>query len=155
MSNTFRQAVEDSICNECFQLSYCAELWKGIPIKRCPQNKRTTDRICAAAVEMAERMPSMTERAKSKAILALHEQEVKPLVGLLRMAKCPDCDGSGGIPRQVRSKEFITHDMAVDAGLPEAEGRLYSEESFELEQCQWCDERKQVLAKIDAALEGK
>ena len=44
---------------------------------------------------------------------------------LLKMAKCPNCDGSGAIPHQVADQEW------------------------EAEQCQWCDEVKQILETGD------
>ncbi len=50
--------------------------------------------------------------------------ENKRLRGLLQVAKCPNCDDSGGIPRP-------------DGGVPFKE--------VELEQCQWCDEKSQAL----------
>jgi len=45
-------------------------------------------------------------------------------VALLRVAVCPNCDGSGGVPRQV------------------------AEEQWELEKCQWCDELHSLLELI-------
>ena len=42
------------------------------------------------------------------------------ILGLLKVSKCPACDGSGSIPHQVREGEW------------------------EAEQCQWCDERSQI-----------
>ena len=47
-------------------------------------------------------------------------------IALLRVADCPNCDGSGGIPRQV------------------------AEEQWELEQCQWCDELHSLLDRYTA-----
>ena len=44
-------------------------------------------------------------------------------IALLRVADCPNCDGSGGIPRQV------------------------ADEQWELEQCQWCDELHSLLER--------
>lgn len=51
------------------------------------------------------------------------EAENQRLLGLLQIAECPACDGSGAIPRG-----------------PTPYG------GWELEQCQWCDERKSALA---------
>jgi len=50
-------------------------------------------------------------------------------IALLRVADCPNCDGSGGIPRQV------------------------AEEQWELEQCQWCDELHSLLERYTANAE--
>jgi hypothetical protein len=47
-----------------------------------------------------------------------------PLVELLRVAKCPACDGSGVISHQV------------------------GEQEWEHQKCQWCDERNAALAKV-------
>ena len=82
-------------------------------------------------------------------ILALIASEQKPLVKLLEIAKCPNCDGSGAIPHQISDSQYVTHDMASDAGNPDLEGSLYSQEAFELEQCQWCDERKGLLEVLN------
>jgi hypothetical protein len=53
-------------------------------------------------------------------------EELKHKLGvvkdLLKVAKCPNCDGSGGIPIQV------------------------GDSSWEQEQCQWCYEKKQIEA---------
>ncbi|MCK9599652.1 MAG: hypothetical protein M0R06_11510 [Sphaerochaeta sp.] len=78
-------------------------------------------------------------------ILVLIEQEQKLMIALLKEAKCPNCDGSGVIPHRTSTRQLVTHDMASDAGTPELEGSLYSQEQFELEQCQWCDERNRLL----------
>ena len=47
-------------------------------------------------------------------------------IALLRVADCPNCDGSGGVPRQV------------------------AEEQLELEQCQWCDELHSLFERYTA-----
>lgn len=72
-------------------------------------------------------------------------REIEKLKELLRVAKCPACDGSGSIPVQTSAQEYVTRDMAMDAGDLSMEGSLYSEEKWEQQQCQWCDERKTVL----------
>ena len=64
---------------------------------------------------------------------------------LLSSAKCPNCDGSGGIPRQTSSRQCVSRDMAIDAGMPELEGSLYCEEQWEIEHCQWCFLRDEAL----------
>jgi len=66
---------------------------------------------------------------------------------LLKMAKCPNCDGSGGIPVCVHPKRYCSADMASDAGDPSMEGCLVSDEEWELEQCQWCYEKDKILNK--------
>jgi hypothetical protein len=47
------------------------------------------------------------------------------MIGLLRAAQCPACDGSGTIARQISMTEY------------------------EPEQCQWCYERDLVLSHFD------
>ena len=71
-------------------------------------------------------------------------------VALLRAAKCPNCDGSGAIPRQTGRREYVSREMAMDAGDPSLEGTLFSDDSFELEQCQWCDELHALLERYTA-----
>ena len=73
------------------------------------------------------------------------EERCVQLETLLKVAKCPNCDGSGGIPKQVSARTYVTREMAMDAGSPEMEGSLYSDDEFEMEQCQWCYERNQLL----------
>ncbi len=67
------------------------------------------------------------------------------LKGLLGYAKCPNCDGSGGIQHQISSRTYVSKDMATDAGDPALEGSLYTDDEWEAEQCQWCDGREQAL----------
>ena len=71
-------------------------------------------------------------------------------IALLRVAKCPNCDGSGAIPRQTSSRQLVTREMASDACCPEMEGSLYSDDEWELEQCQWCYERHGLLDRYTA-----
>ncbi len=73
------------------------------------------------------------------------QAEVEKLKSLLGMAKCPNCDGSGSIPHQVSSRQYVTRDMASDVGDPSLEGSLYCDDEWEAEQCQWCDEKHQAL----------
>lgn len=73
------------------------------------------------------------------------KDESETLKALLKISNCPNCDGSGAIQHQVSSKEYVTRSMAMDAGDPELEGSLYSDDDFEIEQCQWCYERDEVL----------
>ena len=88
----------------------------------------------------------MTERSEPNALTELGS---KPLlaqaIALLRVAKCPACDGSGVIPVQTCARQCVTREMAMDAGCPEMEGSLYCDDEWEPQQCQWCDERDQLL----------
>lgn len=69
-------------------------------------------------------------------------------VELLKMAKCPECDGSGAIPVRM-GEHFVTHEMALDAGEPAMEGQSMGVE-WGAQQCQWCDEKNQLLAEYEA-----
>ncbi len=66
-------------------------------------------------------------------------------VELLRVAKCPACDGGGAIPVPL-GENFVSHEMAMDAGEPSMEGQSMGIE-WGAQQCQWCDERSQLLAR--------
>lgn len=76
-------------------------------------------------------------------------------VGLLKVAACPNCDGSGVIQAQTRSRQYVSREMAMDAQCPEMEGSLYCDDEFEVDQCQWCDEKRQVLATYEATANDK
>lgn len=67
-------------------------------------------------------------------------------IALLEIARCPNCDGGGAI--QTGQRQLVTHDMALDAGCPEMEGSLYSDDEWE--QCQWCAEKDVLIAKWKA-----
>lgn len=88
-------------------------------------------------------------------IIAAHARKSQPgvnekILNLLKVAACPNCDGSGGIIRGERT--LVSRDMATDAGIPELEGSVYSEP--EVEQCQWCDERTEAIAAAESAAPG-
>jgi len=78
-------------------------------------------------------------------------------IGLLRVAICPACDGSGVVPVQVSARQYVTQEMASDAGQPEMAGSLYCDDEWEPQQCEWCDVRQRVIAdyesnaKVDAS----
>lgn len=67
-------------------------------------------------------------------------------INLLRVATCPNCDGSGAVMRQVSCRQYVSRDMAIDAGDLSMEGSIYREEEFEPEQCQWCYERDALIS---------
>lgn len=69
-------------------------------------------------------------------------------VNLLRMAVCPNCDGSGAVMRQVSCRQYVSRDMAMDAGDLSMEGALYCDDEFEPEQCQWCYERDALISAL-------
>lgn len=57
-------------------------------------------------------------------------------IGLLRIARCPDCEGEGWYVREV--------------GGCDSDGENDTRECIQ-EQCQWCWERDRVLAEYDKA----
>ncbi len=75
-------------------------------------------------------------------------KQTEIIINLLEMAVCPNCDGSGCIPHQVSSKQYVTRDMAIDGGDSALEGSLYSEDQWEAEQCQWCYEKNMILKDL-------
>ncbi|MFA7218944.1 MAG: hypothetical protein WC119_00265 [Synergistaceae bacterium] len=73
------------------------------------------------------------------------QEENDRLKILLKIAICPNCDGSGAIPVQTCARQYVTHDMAMDACCPEMEGSLYCDDEWEATQCQWCYEKDEIL----------
>ena len=84
--------------------------------------------------------------AKLKAAYAALADSHGELLGLLKIAKCPDCDGSGVILVRTSEHRTVSRDMAMDACDPSLEGSTYSQEEWESSQCQWCDESKRAIA---------
>lgn len=74
------------------------------------------------------------------------EKERERLAELLAVARCPACDGSGVLVTGGREVEYVSRDMAVDAGDPSLEGSIYRESEPEISQCQWCHEKSALLA---------
>ena len=70
-------------------------------------------------------------------------QTLDKAIELLRVAKCSNCDGSGGYEAPL-GENFVSHEMAMDAGEPSMEGQSMGIE-YGLVQCQWCDERRTIL----------
>lgn len=84
------------------------------------------------------------EPGEQRTVQGPMEREI--ILNLLRAAVCPECDGSGAKQVQTGFREYVTREMALDAGDASIEGSLYNDDTFEVEQCQWCYERSQVLA---------
>lgn len=76
------------------------------------------------------------------------QEENDRIKALLEISKCPNCDGSGSIPARTSCRQYVTHDMAMDACCPEIEGSLYSDDEWEVAQCQWCYEKNKILKTI-------
>ena len=69
-------------------------------------------------------------------------------VRLLKVSVCPNCDGSGSKPVPL-GEHFVSHEMAMDACDPSMEGASMGIE-WGQEQCQWCDEKNQLIAAYEA-----
>ena len=52
--------------------------------------------------------------------------------------ECPNCNGTGAVTVLIRQKQFVSRDMAHDAGFPEMEGSVYTDEDFDYEPCPEC-----------------
>lgn len=76
------------------------------------------------------------------------ERELNQAKGLLEVAACPNCDGSGSTAVKISSRKSVTREMASDACCPEMEGSLYSDDEWEQQQCQWCDEKKALMLRV-------
>lgn len=82
--------------------------------------------LCSVAADLIHELRQEVDE-KQEQIFELErrieqlEAENERLLGLLKVATCPACDGSGAIPH---------------GPLPDG--------SWEAEQCQWCDERKAI-----------
>lgn len=64
---------------------------------------------------------------------------IKRLLGLLSVARCPNCDNSGIVVNRVM------RDTSEEDGMGFPVGYL----DFETEQCQWCDERAEILKAVE------
>jgi len=73
------------------------------------------------------------------------EAEKNHLLELLKVSKCPHCDGSGFTTVKIRDAQTVSRAMAMDAGDPSLEGSSYCDEQWEPEPCQWCAERHSAL----------
>ncbi len=73
------------------------------------------------------------------------------IAALLKTARCPnpDCDG-GTVILTEGLTEYVTADMAADAGHPDLEGTVYRQHDPEYGECPWCAERNDVLADVEA-----
>jgi len=76
------------------------------------------------------------------------EINIDILLNLLIEAKCPNCDGSGVIVSHLTTNQYVTRDMAIDAGDKSLEGSLYSKGDCDIEPCQWCDERNKIITSL-------
>lgn len=71
--------------------------------------------------------------------------DTEHLVSLLRVARCPTCDGSGVI-MEGGGTIYVSREMAMDACDPSLEGSVYHHQEPQVYQCQWCDERQAAIA---------
>ena len=94
--------------------------------------------------ELAEQDPSLEDIPKINQITDF-EAAFGLALELLRVAKCPNCDGSGVIQIQGSEGHEVSREMAIDAGDPTLEGSRIGGSDFEIEPCQWCECRKELL----------
>ena len=112
-----------------------------------------------AALSLAKRALALADTGVLDALSALLAlgDAVDKIAGVLRVAVCPNCDGSGAKMVPGGPRGLVSREMAMDAGEPDMEGMLYGESEPQLEQCQWCAERERaalVVIRTQAALEG-
>jgi hypothetical protein len=67
------------------------------------------------------------------------------LRALLETAICPQCDGGGVIVEGTGYTEYVSRDMAIDAGDRSLEGSVYRHKDPEVYQCEWCARRTDLL----------
>lgn len=80
-------------------------------------------------------------------------QDIKLAVQLLKIANCPNCDGSGAV--SVESWDWghgccgdiLANGECCGNAIP------IQVDSQEIEQCQWCAEREELLSKYYEELE--
>lgn len=82
-------------------------LWLGVTA----ENQRRAD----------ERIPILLSIPAAKRFVS-----IEPMLGPIEISAALN-----GYPKQISGREFVSHDMAIDAGMPELEGSLYSEEKWE------------------------
>jgi hypothetical protein len=70
---------------------------------------------------------------------------VADLRSLLAVAICPQCDGSGTIVDGIGYTEYVSRDMAIDAGDRSLEGSVYRHKEPEIYECEWCARRKAAI----------
>ena len=93
--------------------------------------------------EQRQILDAASRQSRSKALL-------DSAIGLLRVAVCPECDGSGVVPVQVSARQYVTAEMASDAGQQDLTGSLYCDDEWEPQQCEWCDVRQRVIADYES-----
>jgi hypothetical protein len=114
---------------------YVEEMKKlGVPCRAI----RVFDRLPHGRLQLAPRDGSLTKERMvgyAKMINEYHalKSAVEDLMGLLSVAKCPNCDGSG-------FKMFKTG--VIDDGIEEARA----------EPCQWCYERHEALKETEGLI---
>ncbi len=86
-------------------------------------------------------------QANLNAEIARLTAENEMLKELLAVANCPACDGSGAIIREGHGPEYVSRDMAMEAGDVSLEGSIYRAAEPVIEQCQWCEARKNAAQK--------
>ena len=101
-------------------------------VKQCKENRNTDtpDRSNLSIATLEDAVCDLVSQSlEYKTLLIGTNRLLLRATKLLKVAICPACDGSGGIPTNVLTAEYET-----DSG-------TQYESEVELEQCQWCDEK--------------
>lgn len=102
-------------------------------------NEALTEKVYNLEKELNDSV-GWNNRQNLKDKIALTER-VKELKVLLKIAKCPNCDGSGAIPVPIV--------VSGSRQISETEFEQTQEVKWEPEQCQWCDEKTKLLAPTE------
>lgn len=115
-------------------------------LKEPVAGKHPEDVFCSCGLEdiLVYQIPSKQQRTRLRELLG-------PVERLLQDAKCPECDGSGGVSVPI-GEHFVSREMALDAFCPEMEGSSSGIE-YEHRACQWCHERNEQLTCLRAVMQ--
>lgn len=94
-------------------------------LTECGTHAASLERALGAANRRADARAREACTFEKRTACSFASSAIAPnVIELLRVAQCPACDGSGAIPHQI------------------------GEGDWELQQCQWCDERQQAVVAL-------
>lgn len=103
-------------------------------------------RIAALESELTKRLtPEQVEAMLAEKTLTVERENTK-IKELLSVALCPNCDGSGATVEMIQQAEYVTQEMANDAGQPERAGERLRDNQYAQVECEWCHCKKALLA---------